>query len=54
MHEIRGAVRHEPNDVAVSSDYLGVHVCSDVLFNLAHSLSLFHIQSFTFKDEPLG
>ena len=50
VHEVGRTIRHQSNDVAISPYDLGIHGCSDVLFDLSHSLRLFHVESLAFKD----
>ncbi len=44
MHEVWGAVRHEPNYISVMTDDLRLHVSSYVFLYLSHALRLLHVE----------
>jgi hypothetical protein len=43
VHEVRGAVRHQPNDVASCTHDLRVEISRDLFLNLTHALRFFHV-----------
>jgi hypothetical protein len=53
MHKVGGAVGHQTDNIRVGTYDLRVCVGSDVLFNLAHTLCLLHVQGLALQDNLL-
>ncbi len=43
VHEVRGAVGHQPNNIASCTHDLRVEISGDLFLNLTHTLRFFHV-----------